>query len=282
MSSSAMTTYEQFAKFSNDSAGLERIFRLLQSWVQILRAYSSTFHTLGQSGHLLWGAGTWSAFPTNSTLLALQQRLDAARRYVRVFRFLSAFQHAQRALTHHEHIAVPQRPNNPTATPNKDGKAEGSPSTSSSLAQPRARTPEEWLDILGRMFNGMYLLTETSTIIDYMQIDGLQVWGADRYLAVNVEAQRFWFLTLLCGVLSGLLKIWRLLAANEKGASRGRSKTLANLIKGVVTNAADIVLPGVIVGWLDVSPGIVALVMCATTLSTSLDIWERCGRDVSG
>ncbi|KAI0193322.1 hypothetical protein EV127DRAFT_424606 [Xylaria flabelliformis] len=264
-----MTTHEQFAKFSNDTAGLERIFRFLQSCVQIVVAYPSVFRTLGRLCTL----------PKRSALLVLQQRLDLARRYVRVFRFLSVFQQAQRLLMRREHAIAVQE--DATGASKSDRKVEGSSPTPSSPSPQRVGKAEEWLDILGLTLTGLYLVIESSTIIDYMQIDGLQVWGPDRYLAINVEAQRFWFLALLCAVLNGLLRIRGLFGANE-GPSGAKAQTLGKLVKGVVTNAADIILPGVIVGWLDVSPGVVALVMCATTLSTSMDIWERCGSEISG
>ncbi|KAI1736810.1 hypothetical protein F4680DRAFT_431152 [Xylaria scruposa] len=271
-----MTVHEQFAKFSNDTAGLERIFRFFQSCVQIIVAYRSTFQTLGGLGYPF----TLCTLPKRSALLVLQQRLDLARRYIRVFRFLSVFQQSRRLLLRREHAIAVQE--NATDASKSDRKVEASSSTPSSPSPQRVAKAEEWLDVLGLTLTGMYLVIESSTIIDYMQIDGLQVWGPDRYLAINVEAQRFWFLALLCAVLSGLLRIRGLFGANEGHPSGGRPHTLGRLVRGVVTNAADIVLPGVIVGWLHVSPGVVALVMCATTLSTSLDIWERCGSEISG
>ncbi|KAI3321930.1 hypothetical protein HD806DRAFT_502347 [Xylariaceae sp. AK1471] len=286
--------FEQFAKFANDSTGLERIFRLLQSVVQITLSYPSTLHLLLDPLRFI----VQSPLPlatTRSTLLLLQQRLDLARRYLRVFRFLDVFQQAQRLFQHN--IVSPQSP------PPKGGK----PKSSLSLQQ-RTRA-EEWLDLVGRTFCGMYLLLETSTIIDYMQVEGLEVWGPEGKLAVNAEAQRFWLFTLVCGVLSGLLRLRRevlvmekekpargntttgnnVAAATEKGSTKGaskdrqleRSKKLITLVRSVVTNALDMVLPGVIVGWLHVSPGVVGLVMFVTTLSTSVDIWERCGREIS-
>lgn len=217
-------------------------------------------------------------------LLALQQRLDVARRYIRVFRFLAVFQQAQQLLMSREHAIVSSlHPKDATNPPSADRKVERSSTPPSAPHSPRQPgKAEEWLDCLGLTLTGVYLLTESSTIIDYMQIDGLQVWGPERYLVINAEAQRFWFLALLCGVLSALLKIWRILTTSGEYASRGRPETLIKLVRGAVTNTADMVLPGVIIGWLDVSPGVVALVMCATTLSTSVDIWERCGREIPG
>lgn len=84
--------------------------------------------------------------------------------------------------------------------------------------QARAKTTsnnppaEAWLDIFGRTFNGMYLLLETLTLGDALQLPGLPLWGAAWAPILHVEGQRFWLLALACGVLSGLLKIVKLVA----------------------------------------------------------------------
>jgi hypothetical protein len=170
---------------------------------------------------------------------------------------------------------------------------------------------EAWIDVVGRTFCGMYLLLETTTLVDYMQVEGLGIWGPEGKFAVNVEAQRFWLFTLVCGVLSGLLRLRgevlvskgkgeetargnttmgdKAVAVSEKGNTRGvskvgrveNSKNVIPLVRVVMTMVLDLVLPGVVVGWLHVSPGVVGLVMFVTTLSTSMDIWERCGREIS-
>lgn len=73
------------------------------------------------------------------------------------------------------------------------------------------RPPSEaWLDIFSRTFNGMYLLLETLTLVDALQLPGLPLWGAARAGRLHVEGQRFWFLALLCGAAAGLLKVVKL------------------------------------------------------------------------
>ncbi|TGJ88434.1 hypothetical protein E0Z10_g349 [Xylaria hypoxylon] len=59
-----------------------------------------------------------------------------------------------------------------------------------------------------------------------------------------------------------------------------RSK-ISGLGRRVVSDALDITLPGSIVGWVPVSTGTVGLAMFVTTVLTSIDIWERCGREVA-
>lgn len=52
--------------------------------------------------------------------------------------------------------------------------------------------------------------------------------------------------------------------------------------RDAVANALDIVLPGVVVGWIHVGPGVVGLAMLTTTILTMQGVWERCGKAVKG
>ncbi|KAI1195725.1 hypothetical protein F5X97DRAFT_307292 [Nemania serpens] len=307
----SITTFEQFVRYVNDLAGLERLFRLLQSAVQIAISYPSTIHLVDPLILLITRVQP-SVTLRRTTLLVLQQRIDLARRYLRVLRFLDTFQQTQR-LFHQNFVTSPQPPGTVTTASNPAPASEESSSGTPSPPPQRWPRAEEWLDLLGRTFNGMHLLVETSTIVDYMQVEGLHIWGPGGKVAVNAEAQRFWLFTLVCSVLAGLVRIGRLLAAGdeplrgitktttgdgagdpaEKGNSRGagekeaeerrrkKSDTLRRLVRSVMTNSIDIVLPAVVVGWLHVGPGVVALAMFVTTLSTSVDVWERCGRGIA-
>jgi hypothetical protein len=58
----------------------------------------------------------------------------------------------------------------------------------------------------------MYLLLETSTMIDALDISGLAVWSPETSRLINIEGQRFWMFALICGVFSGLIRILKVLA----------------------------------------------------------------------
>ncbi|ETS78096.1 hypothetical protein PFICI_10158 [Pestalotiopsis fici W106-1] len=323
-------TFEQFIRFTTDSVGLERIFRLLQSIAQILSSYPVL---LGLFISLLEFSVTAppSYAEIHVVLLILRQRLGLARRFFRVFRFLDSFHAAQKLYTS---IAA----------------AEPTSGTSSWSSKTKKKRPfwvhlEAYLDVFGRTFNGMYLLLESSTLVDALQIDGLRAWTPAWERTVTVEAQRFWLFSLVCSVLSGLLKALKVLAytpvppvgdvtQSEKvsgadGAQRKEDKEqqqqtsgpaavdfdpdeefdvrkeqerlkglvkqtrkrrvlwrrevrakLRGLGRAIAANALDIVLPGVIVGWIDADPGTVGVVMFITTVLTGLDVWDRCGREV--
>ena len=258
--------------------------------MQIILSYTSAFnlllHLLGLSSRKAPQATT-----VESALLDLRQRLDLGRRYFRVFRFLECFHGAQKL----------------SASLSGSGKQ-----------KPAWVQADVWLDLFGRTFCGMYLLLEMSTVVDYMQIEGLGVWGPERRDKVNVEAQRFWFLTLACAIASGILQIVALLLAYPPssapaaagGAEPVREKTSGSaaaddekkmsenatqsnveeanvrrrkfyrLGKTLVSNAIDIVIPGSIVGWLDVDPGTIGVAMFVTTILTTMDVWNRCGKEV--
>ncbi|RYP89907.1 hypothetical protein DL770_004000 [Monosporascus sp. CRB-9-2] len=65
----------------------------------------------------------------------------------------------------------------------------------------------------------------------------------------------------------------------------GRRETQAKvrgLTRSVMANALDIALPGTAVGWLDLEAGTVGVAMFITSILTGWDVWERCGREISG
>lgn len=319
--------------------GLERIFRLLQSIAQILSSYPALlgiFISLLEFSSVVHKPPSYAK--SHAVLVVLRQRLGLARRFFRLFRFLDSFHAAQKLYTN-------------IATASEGG------SSSEKEEKKKKQRPfwvhlEAYLDVFGRTFNGMYLLLESSTIVDALQIDGLRAWSPGWERTVAVEAQRFWLFSLVCSVLSGALKALQVLAytpvppagdvtQSEKtsaGAAAGDAaqtgekdkenqtsgptaasaadfnpdeefdvrkeqerlrglvqKTrkrrrlwmrevkakLRGLGRAVAANALDIVLPGVFVGWIDADPGTVGVVMFITTVLTGMEVWERCGREVS-
>jgi hypothetical protein len=285
---------------------LERIFRLLQATVYIILSDSFAF---GLFLHILNTSTVTPPPPegTRSILLDVFQSLDLIRRLLRVFQFLNSFHAA-----HNLFLSV--SPFTPANGRQKPGWVQA----------------KAWIDVLGHTFNGMYFLLTTSTIIDALHIEGLKLWAPEWERRINIEAQRFWLFALVCGLISGLLQMIRILVyapefvhgkteENSAATTTGKEKMAKmekpgkpdtekvlrrprNIVKkrteervlwmqeartelhwlgrNVVANALDIVLPGAVVGWIDVSPRIVGLTMFSTTILTSIDIWARCGREV--
>ncbi|KAI1124359.1 hypothetical protein F5Y10DRAFT_269199 [Nemania abortiva] len=197
-------TFEQLVRFTTDAAGLERTFRLLQAVAQILTSYALPINCLLLL--LTFVPGSSGSSPdvkaTHAVLRALHSRLGLARRYIRLFAFLESFRIAQK-------LYVSLTPSPSPRTP-PDTSNINQPNT----APPRARgtRADIWLDVFGHIFNGMYLLLETATVVDAQEVDGLVVWGPELERAINIEAQRFWLFALVCGVLSGFVKIFKVVA----------------------------------------------------------------------
>lgn len=125
---------------------------------------------------------------TQPILSVLRQRLGLVRRTFRLFRFLESFRAAQRLYTSDSLLG------------------------SSGKQHPSWVRSEVWLEVLSRTFNGMYLLLEASTIVEALQIEGLAIWTPEWTRILTIEAQRFWLFSLVCAVLSGLLKMLKVMA----------------------------------------------------------------------
>ncbi|KAJ0307798.1 hypothetical protein COL516b_003768 [Colletotrichum fioriniae] len=54
-----------------------------------------------------------------------------------------------------------------------------------------------------------------------------------------------------------------------------------SLGRKIFSDSLDCLIPGVILGWVNVQPGTVGIAMLITTVLSSRDIWDRCGTTVS-
>jgi hypothetical protein len=162
---------------------------------------------------------------------------------------------------------------------------------------------EKTLDGLASTFNGLYLLLEATTLVDALGIQELAILGKELELATKIEAQRCWFLALVFGALSCVLKLSKLqqpMPANptsekaaranadagkdgRQGITEGKAKMVAQrtrLSRKLIACLLDLALPGSIIGWIPASEGTVGLLMLTTSVLTGADVWERCGREV--
>lgn len=281
-----MSTLQQFIRFGTDAFGLERTLRGVQAIVQILHSYPVLLSLILYATSL----GDPEAYTkhnspkTDFILVAVRSQLGLARRYFRLFRFVDSFYGAHVLYT----------------------SLSSSAATSETGSKRTSFPTDVWLDIFARTFNGMYLLLEASTTVDALGISGLSVWGREWTILINIEAQRFWLFALVCGALSGCVKILSLYAmapvpetgdgfgtgekvdqekvkARKEQALKHRQEVKAKsrgLLKKVVSDLLDTTIPGVIVGWMNIEPGLVGIAMLITTFITGKDVWDRCGREV--
>lgn len=209
---------------------------------------SGFFKLVALGNEYLWSE---PRIPSTAALSELRGKVALVRRFFRMLRFLESFRAAHVIYTSF-YAPAPALPAAPVAEAEKAppqaqatstealSEEMNTKATEAQEAEPNPQVPahthththgpycrhhqpqpkttsnsppaEAWLDIFGRTFNGMYLLLETLTLVDALQLPGLPLWGAAWTRVLHVEGQRFWFLALACGVLSGLLKVVKLVA----------------------------------------------------------------------
>ncbi|KAI0112536.1 hypothetical protein GGR51DRAFT_507393 [Nemania sp. FL0031] len=313
-------TFDQFVRFTTDAAGLERTFRLFQSIAQILSSYTIPFECLlfllaclpasalgGAGGAGGAGRNPPDAAVTGAVLVGLRVKFNVARRYFRLFRFLESFGAAQKA---YASLSVPSKPNS----------GSGSASALARRAlwiDVFGRTfngmyllleASTFLDV--QRVEGLALWSPEMEAV--ITVEGQRFWLFS--LACGVLAGLFRIADVLAsapvpaptlGEKEGEAKdgdddgdVDEKSGDGEDGDSSDRKgpkgeqidylawkrearSKVSNLGRRVVSDALDITLPGSIVGWVPASTGTVGLAMFVTTVLTSMDIWERCGREVA-
>ncbi|KAI1095515.1 hypothetical protein F5B19DRAFT_306638 [Rostrohypoxylon terebratum] len=295
-------TFETFIKFTTDSVGLERTLRLFQSIVQILSFFPIPFDLLLYVLSTSTGQ-TPSSSVTRTVLLALNQRLALARRFFRLFRSLESLHAAQKLSTR---LASPQTWAGHTrgllaksvpwldvfsktfnglyllleasTLPNALQIPHLAPLTP---AQDRLLTAEAqrfWLFSL--VCGALYHACEIPLLIAYFpppppkpETAGAREDIDERLGAEKMsEEEHGEYLKRAAAKRDLVARDW----------ARQVSALVWKLGRAATANALDIVLPGVVVGWIHVSPGTVGVAMFVTTVLTSMDVWERCGREVRG
>ncbi|CAN8098279.1 unnamed protein product [Discula destructiva] len=233
----APSRLEHFIRFGTDAAGIERMLRMVQAILMVVLSQQSL--TSGFTKLVAWGNQHVWIEPRIASIAVLSQlrsNVALARRFFRIFRFLESFKAAHVIYT--SLYAPPPPPPAPTPTESNEKDASAvsdnkSPSTAQeapahkSCANPncrnhpgransktRTRAPAEaWLDMFSRTFNGMYLLLETLTLLDALALPGFSLFGSLWFPLLHVEAQRFWLFALVCGVVGGLVKLFKLVAS---------------------------------------------------------------------
>lgn len=100
------------------------------------------------------------------------------------------------------------------------------------------------------------------------QLDAMGVYSTSWSDWVLLEAHKFWFCALSLSLLGSL---WMLLVADKKASASKSSPWL----KRIIIDGCDLLIPGSMVGWIAVSPLVVAMSMVASTLLAAQDIWAQ-------
>lgn len=115
----------------------------------------------------------------------------------------------------------------------------------------------------------MYLFLESCTILDAMEVYSTP-WGP----RVLLEANKFWFYSLLFS-LAGSLLLAFYIPSTSRGSKAKSTVKSGVLVKKIVTDACDLLIPGSITGWARTSPAIVGVATVVSTVLGSEEIWVR-------
>ena len=114
-------------------------------------------------------------------------------------------------------------------------------------------------------------------------MDAMEIWSTTWAPTLLLEANKFWFYSLLFSLASCLLQLYRLRFLSTPAGATARSKAESNvlpwpLVRQILTDACDLIIPGSITGWARTSPAIVGLATVISTLLASGEIWYRVQR----
>ena len=111
------------------------------------------------------------------------------------------------------------------------------------------------------------------------------VWPAPWTQQIMVEANRFWLYSLLFSIVLGVIQLFEKSRAvsdkkrdgerrpsdGERGARVGRGVVVRRLL----TDGFDLLIPGSVTGWIPNSPATVGFASMVSTLLASKEIWDR-------
>ncbi|EAW16237.1 PEX11 domain protein [Aspergillus fischeri NRRL 181] len=252
--SATPSAIKQFSNFTRTGAGLEKTLRLIQALATIIIETSIDNETVR----------TWS---TAKSQLAL------TRRFFRFFNFLDCFERVFALLG--------------SSSGSSSSAAEGFPTTLIELGR--------WTCL------GLYFVLEDCTIVSFLrltrllraglmsrQLHAMNVYPVYWNKPVIVEAYKFWFYALALSIVGAL---WGLVFASgstsasagkaqrdEKkgGSSKERKAGVSGpLIKRIVVDGCDLLIPGAFLGWIQVSEVVVGMAMVVSTLVAGRDIWIK-------
>ncbi|KAE8136019.1 peroxisomal biogenesis factor 11 [Aspergillus pseudotamarii] len=230
----------QFANFTRTTAGLEKTCRLIQSLVHIAIELDITPRST-----------TTAQWQTARSQIAL------TRRFFRFFAFIDCFSQVYGLL----------------------GAAQGQGLFMTLIEIGR------WSCL------GLYLVLEDLTILHALGVHPV-AWNTP----VLVEAFKFWFYSLTLSVLGAVLGLLftspssagRKTGSNEKKKeTKNAEKTVPNtddsqskaqrtaLMKRIVVDGCDLLIPGVFVGWMQISELVIGVTMVISTVVSGGDAWVK-------
>ncbi|KAL2075792.1 hypothetical protein VTL71DRAFT_735 [Oculimacula yallundae] len=144
-------------------------------------------------------------------------------------------------------------------------------------------------------FLGGYMFLESVTILDAMGY-----WVTPLARTCILEGNRFWFYSLICSILWGLLQLVDVMTEKEdpkvtdtnnekeeknssteltakarKQSDMKRNSEISAIKTKLVIDGLDLLSPGSVTGWINTSAAVVGFSSVVSTLLSSKEIWDR-------
>ena len=131
-------------------------------------------------------------------------------------------------------------------------------------------------------------------------MDALGIWKTAWAPRNMLEANKFWFYSIVCSIIAGFLKLWQLSrestaievqevkekdASDEKSPEKqatlmpekqvSKGKDYEPIVRRLVIDFCDLTIPGFQTGWAKTTPLIVGIGSATSAVLASIDIWNR-------
>jgi hypothetical protein len=130
-------------------------------------------------------------------------------------------------------------------------------------------------------------------------MDAMEIWNTTWGPILLLEANRFWFYSIIFSLIASFIQLYSIIVSpspdeiekalrngkkikdsSEKGQLNTKERVLKQqIMKKVVIDGCDLLIPGHITGWMMTTPGIVGLATMVSTTLASGDIWARLHRN---
>ena len=136
-----------------------------------------------------------------------------------------------------------------------------------------------------------------------IQMDALGIWKTAWAPRNMLEANKFWFFSILCSIFTGIFGLWQVYRINsdvsvkevkeakekdpsEKSGSEESTESTPKkqypqirgyepVIRRLAIDFCDLTIPGFATGWAKTTPVIVGIGSATSAVLASIDIWDR-------
>ncbi|ESZ95148.1 hypothetical protein SBOR_4448 [Sclerotinia borealis F-4128] len=305
-----MGVLKQAVDFASDAAGLEKTLRFIQAWCQIFAFYPWVLgEVLGEWGWRLgMGLGLGLGIDENGIgigneekvgeavqgLLRTRREVAVGRRYLRFLRFIDHFSRAWTSFHSEKGVRM-------LIGVGKSGFMGLYLGLESLTIVRTIPTPIHTL---------LLASTGTRLRVEKRILDMMGIYHTPWSATCTLEGHKFWFYSLCLSILGGIFDLFELFnldhssttppSSNSKSAKnktnpnpntdhqekkkqqpeiqkQKQQKTQTQIILKIIENAADLLIPGAVTGWIISDAGVVGVATVVSTVLSSGEIWRRVG-----